>query len=247
MSDLDPTTRNKLLAAARATGVSEAEAEECLQEALLALSREEPAPENPGGFLYRAVRRRALDMRKAASIRVKNAAAAMPETNAARMDLDAIENLLSVDGAIENLIMWGGTGSTKRLVPSLADVDPRPLQAWLAYCLAVIDELPRTDRHKQRLREKFAADIRAALDRSGYELAKQPRLDVETVELGAIASSTTASTRRRRKRASRRGTVLLTDGTLNRGALLARRLVPELSFEDAYAIAMRASKSTDSK
>lgn len=253
---LTPSQTRKLLAVARRAGITPAEAEECLQEALVVLARQPQAPASPGAFLADVVRKRAIDVKRKA----RTAGGDAPEPQAGPLDLDAVEEVLAIDGAIENLIMWGGTGSTRRIVKSIADFDRWPTLRWLAYCLAVIEALPRCDRQRRRLREQFEAGIRTALARSGYMLdAHRPR-PAETITLGDLLGGRAGGEHDpvievdddadgypgdehpgEADDEHRGGSILVTDPTLSRGITLALRFAPELGFRDALALAQAAS------
>lgn len=103
------------------------------------------------------------------------------------------------------------------------------------YFFQVVDELPRRERQKQRLREDLVRGLRSALDRSGYvlrELSEEERGAGDLWELRVgWAEGDPLDARRDGK---------LVPAIVLRGMMLAQRLCRGLSNEEALAAAERA-------
>lgn len=237
------------------------DAEDVVQEAAERLHARTPSPDAAARYASTTARNLAKNRLRAQRCMVPIEDDIMA---GAAVSTDEVERLLELDGALENLIVWGGTGTTRRQVESLQNVNVDAIKEELAFYLAVLDELPRCDRQKRRLRQNFQEALRSELDKKpGYVLSRSwPATARPLAPEGGPAPTersvsgpgsegprgpAPADNDLRVEGVDLPETVLIDDETgltfhlLNRGATLVRRMISSVEREEIVQIVRRAA------
>ena len=195
---MDALARKAIIEVARRRGCPPQVAEDVVHDALERVLQMQPPPEHPIAFLRTVVQRRATDAVRAHT-RQRRILLGAPGAQPGGEDEDrraSVERLLAADGAIENLIVWNGTGTTYRCVSAWEEIDVDRLRRTPGYFDQVIDALPYVGRHRQRKREQVAERVRAAIERSWPRAVPRrpsvPLARLFDVAVGPVTLSVTA-------------------------------------------------------
>jgi hypothetical protein len=160
--------------------------------------------------------------------------------------LGDLEDLARLDAALEQLLVWGDTGSTNLGVRSLLSFEGDLIRREWHLHLELFNHLPLSQRQRARYKHYFLTRVRAALSKSSYTL-RACEVEPPCEDESSPAEDDTAPVEDVGSDEGQSVPVLVLPTCILRPVLLVQRCVSSVTTEEALRIVYRAMEAAVEK
>ncbi len=211
-------------------------AEDLAQDALAAAHKK--APRNVGEYARATLMKLLLKERRTRKSRPADVFDPNAQGEALDVGLLHVEKLVHADAALEQLILWGNEGTTRRIIGSLAEVNVPSIERRVGFYAALVYLLPLSARHINRVAKDLSEKIDAARPRSGW--VYEEVLERRHAKISPVMEKEAEAVKRGPSHGERVTLVIKGEPMVNRAVFLIGKLCPSISAEKSHQIACEA-------